>query len=581
MSTRLLPVQQQTDVVTFKIEVNGSPVPFVLPVFAIEIMHEVNRIPVAHIYIPDGDPSSGEWQWSSEDYFVPGNAITILAGYQSEDEVVFTGIVMSQALRVRQNRMELQVTCKHEVVKMTTAKKSRHFPESSDSDAFAHILSEYEIGDDLVTTAVVHQDLVQYDTTDWDFVVMRAEANGLVCIADPTGVHTLVPANDAEPVATLQYGANVIEIDVEINTESQTETVTTQAWDPSAQSLALGEAVTPEWSIAGNLAPADLSGAIGGSPRVYRHSAAIQNDELQTWSDAQLLRSRMAMLCGRARVQGLHAIVPGSVIMLAGFGDRFNGPVWISAVRHEIGHGNWLSDIEFGLTEEWHVQRFDLQTSSIPHIATPVAGLHTAVVTALEGDPSGEARIRVRIPAIDSEGDGVWARVATLDAGSSRGTFFLPEIDDEVIIGFLNDDPHHPVVLGMVHSSAHLPPEDAADNNHIKAYYSRTGMRIRFDDENTVVTIDTPAGNIITLDDDAGTITLTDSNGNGVQMSSAGIEIESTSDLILKAGGAVRIEGGSNVEMKAGAEWKAEGSAGAEINSSAVTTVKGSLVQIN
>ncbi|HLF64393.1 MAG TPA: type VI secretion system tip protein VgrG [Saprospiraceae bacterium] len=581
MNTSVLPISQNRDVVTFRIEVNGEPLPQTHPVFYIEITHEVNRIPTACIGFADGDASLGEWPLSNEEFFIPGNEIKIFAGYQSEDEELFSGIVIGQALRVRDRHLELQITCKDKAVKMTTTKKSRHFAEMTDSDAAAEILGEYAIADHLTTTNTEHVDLVQYDSTDWDFIIMRMEANGLVCIADADGFHTIAPSIDEDPVAMLRFGTSVLEFDADIDARRQFGAVTVKAWDQASQDSGVGESVEPQWKTVGDLAPADLAEAVGAAAQAYRHGGVLSADELQSWSDASLLRSRMAFVRGRARVFGFAALKPASVIELAGFGDRFNGPVWVSAVRHEINHGNWISDVELGMSEEWHMQRLYNNSNEAQNIVPSVRGLHTGIVTALEGDPAGEVRIKVKIPSIDTEGDGQWARIATLDAGASRGTFFLPEIDDEVIIGFLGDDPRHPVILGMLHSSAHTPPEDAKDDNHIKGYFSRTGMRIRFDDEKTIMTIDTPGGHVIVLDDDAGEIIMTDSSSNKITMSSSGINLESASDLVLKAKGGIKIEGGANIEMKATAQWKAEGSAGLEINSSAVTVVKGSLVQIN
>jgi len=562
--------------------VNGQPLPQQFPLYAIEVLYETNRVPDASLLFADGDPSTGDWALSSGEYFVPGNEITIFAGYHSENEPIFSGIVVSQSIRVRNNRLELKITCKDKAIALTTTKKSRHFIELSDSDAVNEILSENEItAGQISPTDTIHTDLVQFDCCDWDFIVMRMEANGLVCIPDDTGFNTVDPSMDSEPVATVTLGANVIEFDGNIDARRQFGSVSSVAWDPATQDQASSESANPTWTTSGNFSPDDLASVVGAGVQVLRHSAAITGEELQSWSDAMVLRSRMSFVRGRVQIKGFAGAKPGTVLNLEGFGDRFNGPVWISAVRHEISGGNWITDIEFGLSEEWHAGRY--QTSTLPAngLLATVSGLHTGIVTALEGDPQSEFRIRVKVPSINMDGEGVWARISTLDAGSSRGSFFLPEIDDEVLVGFLNDDPRYPVVLGMLHSSAHSPPEEAADDNHIKGYYSRSGIRIRFDDEGTILTLDTPGGHVITLDDDAGEINLTDSNGNTITLSSSGISLESASDLVFKASGNVTIEGQANLELKAGAQWKAEGSAGAEINSSGITVVKGSLVQIN
>jgi Rhs element Vgr protein len=582
VTTRLLPIAQNTGLVTFTIEVEGEPLPQRIPVYSLEVMREANRIPTARIHVADGDPAAEEWPISSADFFVPGNEVTIRAGYHNDEERIFSGVVVGQSLRVRQRRLELQVICRDRTVALTTTRKSRHFVEVTDSDATAEILAEYGLpAGTLESTPTTHTDLVQYDATDWDFIVMRMEANGLVCVPDDLGFHAVAPSVAGEPIATLQFGANVIEFDADVDARRQFGSVSTRAWDPAAQAAAEADSTEAAWVTPGNLVPGELASAVAADAQVLRHGAALGPDELQSWSDAALLRSRMGHLRGRARVQGFAAAVPGGVVELAGFGDRCNGPVWISAVRHEIGSGNWLSDIEFGMPEESHAERVAVAALPNRGLLPAISGLHAGVVTALQGDPAGEARIRVKIPSVDLEGEGIWSRVASFDAGSSRGSTFLPEIGDEVVVGFLDDDPRHPVVLGMLHSSAHAPPENASNDNHRRGIHSRSGMRILFDDEKTKVTIDTPGGRSMTLDDDGGAITCSDRAGNRIAISGSGIVIESASDLVLKASGEVSIEGQTNVTIEAGAQWKAEGGAGAEISSSAVTVVKGSLVQIN
>jgi len=181
----------------------------------------------------------------------------------------------------------------------------------------------------------------------------------------------------------------------------------------------------------------------------------------------------------------------------------------------------------------------------------------------------------------------MWARLATLDAGKERGTFFRPEIDDEVIVGFLNDDPRHPIVLGMCHSSAKPAPEAAKDDNHLKGYISREKMKLTFDDEKKIIALETPGGNKITLSDEDKGIILEDQNGNKITLNDSGIKIESSKDLSLKASKDIKIEG-KNVDIKAQTAFKAEGTSSAEVSGasttikgSATTVIKGGMVQIN
>jgi uncharacterized protein involved in type VI secretion and phage assembly len=208
-----------------------------------------------------------------------------------------------------------------------------------------------------------------------------------------------------------------------------------------------------------------------------------------------------------------------------------------------------------------------------------IEGLHIGVVTALENDPAGDNRIMVRLPVIFGD-EGVWCRVSTLDAGNNRGTFFLPEIDDEVLVGFLNNDPSQPVVLGMLNSSAKPAPFSAKDDNHQKGYVSRSEMKLMFDDEKKSINIETPGGNKMIITEEDKKIHLEDQHGNKITMNEDGVKIESIKDIVLKAANDIKAEG-VNINAKGTAQAKVEGGSGADFTSGGVTNLKGSLVNIN
>ncbi|UFH55820.1 phage baseplate assembly protein V [Spirosoma sp. KNUC1025] len=205
-------------------------------------------------------------------------------------------------------------------------------------------------------------------------------------------------------------------------------------------------------------------------------------------------------------------------------------------------------------------------------ITAPVQGLQIGVVTDLE-DPAGEERIRVRLPMVNAADDGAWMRMVSLDAGNNRGWVIRPELGDEVIVGFLNNDPRHGVVLGMVHSSKHAAPIPASNDNHQKGFVSRSELKVLFDDEKKIITISTPGGHQFVMSDDETSITLQDSNGNKLVMDSNGITVESIKDLKMKAA--------MNANLEGGVQTKVSGGAGAELSSGANTAVKGAIVQLN
>ena len=209
-----------------------------------------------------------------------------------------------------------------------------------------------------------------------------------------------------------------------------------------------------------------------------------------------------------------------------------------------------------------------------------VHGLQIGVVTSLEDD-SGEHRVRVRLPLVEAQGDGIWARVASLDAGQDRGFFFRPELGDEVVLGFLDNDPRHPVLLGMLNSSALPPPDTASDANPVKRYKSREGLELIFDDEHQVITARTPGGRQLVLDDDKGEIRLADAAGNALVLDDQGVTLQSATAVLFKSSTNVSVEVGGSFELQATADLTLEGGTGAELKSNAITKLTGSLVQIN
>jgi Rhs element Vgr protein len=578
--SRLLPIESNTDVVNLSILINNDELPFTIPILGVELVRQVNRIPYARLRIGDGDPAVEDFPQSSGDYFIPGNELIIVAGYHGITSPLFTGIVLSQRVMVRSGGSWLEVICRDPAFKMTLTRRNRYFEEVTDSNVAETLLGEYDLSAEIAATDVTHPQLLQYQASDWDFMLDRLEANGQVVIVTDGTVSSMVPALGAEPDATILYGATLLELDAQFDARSQSGVIRAMAWDPAAQELQEAEAADPGWAGNGNLSATDLSDAAGREEDLLWHGGSLATDALQSWADGALLRARLAASKGRARFQGLPQVQPGRVLDLAGVSDRFNGVVYITGVRHEFTNGDWITDAEFGLPRRTHTEQFEVNHLPAAGLVPAVSGLQVGVVTQLADDPAGEHRIRVKIPIAGFDEQGVWARVATLDAGAERGTFFRPEVDDEVVLGFFHSDPAQPVVLGMLHSSAKAPPLEATEDNHQRTYVSRSGITLLFDDEESVVSLTTPGGNSLTLTDADSGIVLEDQNGNKLTMNSDGIELSSAQALKLIATSDLTGEG-VNAEFTASAAFKAEGSASAEVSSSGTMTVKGALVQIN
>ena len=586
-SESTIPSAATPDVCTVAILIDGEDVSGAYQVLSISVLHEVNRIPTANILLQDGEASKATFTASDTDQFIPGKSIEIQLGYRSENETVFKGIVIKHGIKIRKSGSVLSVDCRDEAVKMTAGNKSRYFVEQKDSDIMETIIADYSLQKDVEATQASLKQVVQFNSTDWDFLLCRAEANGQVVIVDEGKIAVAKPSASGSTVLQLAFGSTVLELDAEIDARWQSTGIKASSWNPADQTLLEAEAKEPTATNSGNLTPTDLAKVLGNEAHEYKHSGRVEEPELQAWADARLVKERFSKMRGRARFQGFAAIKPGNIVELSGIGERFVGKVYVSGVRHTVSKGNWETDAQFGLNPELIAETYNLRPLPVEGLLPAVAGLQIGIVTALENDPDGEDRIKIRLPVVSADEEGTWARLATLDAGQERGTYFRPELDDEVIVGFLNDDPRDAVILGMCHSSAKPAPEAAKDTNHLKGYVSREKMKFTFDDEKKVLTLETPAGNKICLSEDAKGISLEDQNGNKITLDDSGITLDSSKDIILKASNDLKIEA-ANAELSANQSFKASGNSSAELSGAsttikgdASTIIKGGVVQIN
>lgn len=200
-----------------------------------------------------------------------------------------------------------------------------------------------------------------------------------------------------------------------------------------------------------------------------------------------------------------------------------------------------------------------------------VYGVVVGVVTNNE-DPEGLGRVKVLYPWLSDSQESHWARVATLMAGPQRGSFFLPEVDDEVLLAFEHGDVRFPYVLGMLWNGQDKPSYDNGDgNNDKRVITSRSGHEFIFDDNDQkgMVVIHTKKNHVITLDDSEGAekISIVDKSGSN------SVEIDSNQNSIaVKSGLKLTIES-QVIEIKAGGTMK--------IEAGATLTIKGAVVMIN
>jgi uncharacterized protein involved in type VI secretion and phage assembly len=196
-----------------------------------------------------------------------------------------------------------------------------------------------------------------------------------------------------------------------------------------------------------------------------------------------------------------------------------------------------------------------------------ISGVAVAVVTNNQ-DPEKLGRVKVRFPWLSDGDESQWARVATPMAGKERGMYFLPEVDDEVLVAFEHGDMRFPCIVGALWNGKDAPPATNDDGkNNIRVIKSRSGHVVRLNDEDgkeTIEIIDKSEKNSIVVDTAKNTITIT-----------------SDKDITLKAAnGTITLEA-QKVAVKSSADSKIEAGAGMNVKASGTLNIKGATVNIN
>lgn len=585
--------------VSYKILIEGTLIKEEYDIYEFKVFKQINRIASAEVKILDGSAVIESFKLSSGDDFIPGKEIEIQAGYGLKMQRIYKGVIASQNIQYQsQLGGMLVIECVDKTIRMTGSQNNGVFTNSKDSDALKKIASNHGLSADIKSTENILPQIIQYNSTDWDFLLSRAEANGMIVVAADNKLKVTTPKADGSPVGNLTFGENVIEFNAKMDSKSQLSGVEATAWNYKSQELISSFATNPSIPFQGNINGSTLSSVANSEPSNLFTTANLEKSELKSWADSHLLKSRLAKITGEIKINGNASIEPNEIVKLSGFGDRFNGNAFVAGVTHEFSQGNWFSYINIGLDANWFAQSIDVTARPASALIPGIRGLQNGIVKQIHEDPKKEMLIEVNVPIFKNSGgsSSVWARWAQPYATSGAGQFFMPEVGDEVVLGFLNEDPRFPVVLGSLYSSQKTPSYTPTNANPKKAIVTKNQLKIEFDDEHKVLTITTPGENKMILSDEGESITIQDQNENKIIMDSVGISLNSPNDIKLNAEGNVTISGREGVtisseassslsgfEVKISGETSLSASGGAEasLTSEGQLNITGAMVKIN
>ncbi|MET0910256.1 MAG: VgrG-related protein [Ilumatobacteraceae bacterium] len=451
------------------------------------------------------------------------------------------------------------------------------------------------------TNTVVHEAVVQWNQTDWEFLSGLAAEIGHELVVVDSRLHLRPPGDSAsgpapgdlrsEDARQLVAGSNLLRLRATLSGAEQVTEVEVRGWDYKTKEAVKGSAKAADASrgASSGAGAATLAKELDGGVLVKADLPIESNETAQDAADSLIeqLGSAAAELDGVAA--GDPALRAGVTVSLAGVGDTFNGKYVLTSCRHTYDSANGYQTAFRVSGRQTRTMLGLVRGHGARAEQQAVRGVVPALVSNID-DPDSLGRVKVSFPWLADNAESHWARVASAGAGNERGVFSLPEVGDEVLVAFDHGDPRLPYVVGGLYNGKDKPPVVAVDNGKVvkRAIVSRNGHKIELDDKDDVMTIVTGDGKHRLVIDQKGSKVVLETTGD-VEVTSKkklsisandGITMESQGTFEVKATG-VTIDAGGGAFSAKGSQAKVEGSGTAEISSSGQTTVRGSMVSIN
>jgi uncharacterized protein involved in type VI secretion and phage assembly len=547
-------------------------------------------------------------KWIKGDVFAIGKKLSLTLGAPkstggTEPAEVFVGeIVALEPHFSSQGTHTLTVRAYDRSHRMHLGTKSRTFVDMTDSDIVKKVAEDSKLDVEATATTIKYEYVVQNNQTDMEFLIERARRVGfhLCVIADK--LHFFSPKNPpAGPI--LELGEGLRDLSVRMSAARQAENFAARGWDFRKKEAILGE--SPAVKLWHDNGQSKSGGEVSGS--VFPKSQLdIVNHVPRTVDEAKQLAAAAAtdqegqFFEASGVAWGHPKLVAGVEVELKGLGPTFSGKYFVTSAAHVYNEGGY--DVHFTVSGRYP-QSFNQLLRSTQDGSNQrglMEGVVIGVVTSLK-DPENHGRVQVKFPWIMDVKKGIpigsnWARIAAPSAGKERGFYFLPEVEDEVLVAFEHGDPNSPFIVGALWNGKDAPPEtNAAAHVNGKTIHrilaSRLGHRFVFDDSDdkkSILIEDTTKTQSIFIDSTKKSITikaagdmLIDVTGNIDIKSGANITIEAKGNI--KASGInVDVNASGNANVEATSALGLKGTASAKLESPATTTVAGTTkVDIN
>ena len=477
--------------------------------------------------------------------------------------------------------------------KLTQERRVRTFTEVSYSDVVKKMAMEVGLQAKVTATTERFEYLIQADT-DYGFLCEMADRVGFDWWVEGKTLNFAPPKPDAAPAVSLTLGRDLGQFGVRA-TALHPQKASVTGWDPKAKKSIVGSANLPSGSLPDLVRPYLTQGSAKTASSVGSPVSTGEATELAKRETAGWVSSALTATGSTIGVTG--ELVPGSVVAIVDAGP-VSGNYPVTEVEHSYSRNGFRTRFVAG--ERRPVGLVD-RLGPDPRSSFRMSGLVVGVVTGVSNPKGSQAEVKVKFPGVDDTLESAWARLVTLGGGSKRGVLFVPEINDEVIVGFEAGDLRRPVVLGGLFNGKDASPTFKKQGSAVdtRAITSRLGHVVEFGDGNAPddqyiglslagghhqvklgkkeLTATVPTGTPIKLS--AGQTSITIGDDGSITLSGKKITLKADTDIELSG---LNVTAKANVKFSAGgamAEIKANGQA--EVSASGPVMIKGAIVQVN
>ncbi|MCH2225982.1 MAG: phage baseplate assembly protein V, partial [Crocinitomicaceae bacterium] len=477
----------QTNSVSYEVLLEGELTD--ISIIGLSVQKAVNKIPKAQIEMHyrraslsgTTEPNYKFQKASSFDSipekkqtnFIPGKKVQIKLGRNGQSPIeVFSGYIVKQSIEATNDgSIILCIECKHQANQLTLNKKTRALhhlgnASSSSDQNTVETIDEISVLKKIVSqgssdnlslkiqeskeTKIDHENIVQYNCSDWDFLVMRSEVLGYVCNPKEDIIELIKPTVKDQSSYNFTLGDNLYSYEAEYDETHRKKEITFSNWNPEDEDQK-NDSKT-------NKSISDTTAKIQ-QDQFINYNGDLDQKEISSYLDNNLNRQELGKIRGLAKVWGTSEINLLDTVTISGFESVWDRDALVSGIKHTFYAGTWHTYIQCGLSNHSHAELYNLNDGNSNCLIPSASGLIYGKVDGYIKGTDGQELAKIIITAADDKKDSriIYARLSTFSAGQNGGAIFRPFEGDEVVLGFINNDPRFPVILGAMYNSINEP----------------------------------------------------------------------------------------------------------------------------